>query len=67
MSEEISTPRSVPPVVEHQPAAECDLSDLRREVIESRNLVIKTDNLPRTCTPSSSRWAASRSSSRSGT
>ena len=45
MSEEISTPRSVPPVVEHQPAAECDLSDLRREVIESRNLVIKTDNL----------------------
>src|SRR5438128_5708433 len=45
MSEEISTPRSVPPVVEHQPAAERDFSDLRREVIESRNLVIKTDNL----------------------
>src|SRR5438105_5700491 len=45
MSEEISTPRSVPPVVEHPSAGERDLSDLRREVIESRNLVIKTDNL----------------------
>ena len=45
MSEEITAPRSVPPVVEHQSAGERDLSDLRREVIESRNLVIKTDNL----------------------
>jgi len=45
MSEEISAPRSVPPVVEHPTAGERDLSDLRREVIESRNLVIKTDNL----------------------
>jgi len=45
MSEEISAPRSVPPVVEHPTAPERDLSDLRREVIESRNLVIKTDNL----------------------
>ena len=45
MSEEITAPRSMPPVVEHQPAAERDLSELRREVIESRNLVIKTDNL----------------------
>src|SRR6267143_2468612 len=45
MSEEITAPRSVPPVVEHQTAGERDLSELRREVIESRNLVIKTDNL----------------------
>jgi tetratricopeptide (TPR) repeat protein len=45
MSEEITTPRSVPPVVEHAPPGERDLSELRREVIESRNLVIKTDNL----------------------
>ncbi|MFL5309192.1 MAG: tetratricopeptide repeat protein [Myxococcales bacterium] len=45
MSEEITAPRSVPPAVEHQAAAERDFSDLRREVIESRNLVIKTDNL----------------------
>jgi len=45
MSEEITAPRSVPPVVEHQSSGERDLSDLRREVIESRNLVIKTDNL----------------------
>ena len=45
MSEEITAPRSVPPVVEHQPSGERDFSDLRREVIESRNLVIKTDNL----------------------
>jgi tetratricopeptide (TPR) repeat protein len=45
MSDEITAPRSIPPAAEHQPAAERDLSDLRREVIESRNLVIKTDNL----------------------
>src|SRR5712675_2961898 len=45
MSEEMTAPRSVPPVVEHQSAGDRDLSDLRREVIESRNLVIKTDNL----------------------
>ena len=44
MSDEITTPRSIPPAAEH-PAPERDLSDLRREVIESRNLVIKTDNL----------------------
>jgi tetratricopeptide (TPR) repeat protein len=45
MSEEMSVPRSVPPAVEHASSGERDLSDLRREVIESRNLVIKTDNL----------------------
>src|SRR5207302_908562 len=45
MSEETAAPRSVPPVVEHPSAGDRDLSDLRREVIESRNLVIKTDNL----------------------
>ena len=44
MSDEITVPRSIPPPAEH-PAPERDLSDLRREVIESRNLVIKTDNL----------------------
>jgi len=44
MSEEITAPRSIPPAVEH-PGPERDLSELRREVIESRNLVIKTDNL----------------------
>ena len=44
MSDEMTAPRSTPPAVEHA-AAERDLSDLRREVIESRNLVIKTDNL----------------------
>ena len=45
MSEEMTAPRSVPPAVEHASSGERDLSDLRREVIESRNLVIKTDNL----------------------
>jgi tetratricopeptide (TPR) repeat protein len=45
MSDEITAPRSTPPAVEHPSAGERDLSDLRREVIESRNLVIKTDNL----------------------
>jgi tetratricopeptide (TPR) repeat protein len=43
MSEETTPPR---PAVSEPPAvAERDLSELRREVIESRNLVIKTDNL----------------------
>jgi len=45
MSEEMTPPRSVPPAVEHQSSGERDFSDLRREVIESRNLIIKTDNL----------------------
>jgi tetratricopeptide (TPR) repeat protein len=48
MSEETSTPRlSQPPAIE--PAASAgdvyDLASLRKEVIEARNLVIKTDNL----------------------
>jgi len=42
MSDETSTPRSIPP----DPAGQDgDISALRREVIEARNLVIKTDNL----------------------
>src|ERR1700693_443641 len=42
MSDETSSPRSVPP----EPAGQdSDISALRREVIEARNLVIKTDNL----------------------
>jgi tetratricopeptide (TPR) repeat protein len=44
MSEEIIPTRSTPPAVEHR-AGDRDLEILRREVIESRNLVIKTDNL----------------------
>ncbi len=42
MSDETSTPRSVPPEAAGQDG---DMSALRREVIEARNLVIKTDNL----------------------
>src|SRR4051812_41317733 len=42
MSDETSSPRSVPPEASGQDG---DISALRREVIEARNLVIKTDNL----------------------
>ena len=45
MSEEIIPTRSTPPAVEPHHLGERDLEILRREVIESRNLVIKTDNL----------------------
>jgi tetratricopeptide (TPR) repeat protein len=45
MSEEIGPVRSTPPAVEPHTPGERDLEILRREVIESRNLVIKTDNL----------------------
>ena len=43
MTEETSTPRSVPPPAEPQDAG--DFALLRKEVIEARNLIIKTDNL----------------------
>jgi tetratricopeptide (TPR) repeat protein len=43
MSDETSTPRSVPPP--EGVGQDGDISALRREVIEARNLVIKTDNL----------------------
>jgi len=42
MSDETSSPRSLPPPDAGQDG---DISALRREVIEARNLVIKTDNL----------------------
>src|SRR3954462_5869983 len=42
ISDETSSPRSVPPEASGQDG---DISALRREVIEARNLVIKTDNL----------------------
>src|SRR3954462_12942427 len=42
ISDETSTPRSVPPDL---PGQDGEISALRREVIEARNLVIKTDNL----------------------
>src|SRR5919108_5460603 len=45
MSEEIIPTRSTPPAVEPHPTGDRDLDALRREIIESRNLVIKTDNL----------------------
>jgi tetratricopeptide (TPR) repeat protein len=45
MSEEIIPTRSTPPAVEPHTPGDRDLEGLRREVIESRNLVIKTDNL----------------------
>src|SRR5438874_11104633 len=45
MSQEIIPTRSTPPPVEPHAAGDRDLEILRREVIESRNLVIKTDNL----------------------
>src|SRR5207248_1602726 len=46
MSEEITPSRPMPtPTSEVQPFHEQGFADLRREVIESRNLVIKTDNL----------------------
>ena len=44
MSEESTPPRPTP-TSEVQPHHEQGFADLRREVIESRNLVIKTDNL----------------------
>ncbi len=41
-----TTPSRPPPAVSEPPSVpDRDISDLRREVIESRNLVIKTDNL----------------------
>ena len=43
MAEETSTPRSFPPTSDHGDAS--DLALLRKEVIEARNLIIKTDNL----------------------
>jgi len=43
MSDETSAPRSVPPPEGAGPDG--DITALRREVIEARNLVIKTDNL----------------------
>jgi len=42
MSDETSSPRSVS---HPEPIQDGDLSSLRREVIEARNLIIKTDNL----------------------
>src|SRR5258708_19595292 len=42
MAEETSMTRSIPPPEGH---GEGDLSLLRKEVIEARNLIIKTDNL----------------------
>jgi tetratricopeptide (TPR) repeat protein len=45
MSEENVPTRSTPPSVEPHTPGERDLEGLRREVIESRNLVIKADNL----------------------
>jgi tetratricopeptide (TPR) repeat protein len=45
MSEEIIPTRSSPPAIEPHSSGDRDLDSLRREIIESRNLVIKTDNL----------------------
>src|SRR5881296_3449087 len=44
MTDETSSSRSVPPHVESA-GRDGDLSTLRKELIEARNLVIKTDNL----------------------
>lgn len=44
MPEETSAPRSVPPPAD-QASESGDISQLRKEVIETRNLIIKTDNL----------------------
>ena len=44
MTDETSSTRSVPPHVESA-GRDGDLSTLRKELIEARNLVIKTDNL----------------------
>src|SRR4051794_14203938 len=44
MSEEITTPRSVNPSSSSEVGADA-LGELRKEVVEARNLVIKTDNL----------------------
>ncbi len=43
MTEETSTPRSVPPPAEPPDAGEYAV--LRKEIVEARNLIIKTDNL----------------------
>jgi predicted negative regulator of RcsB-dependent stress response len=43
MTEETSTPRSVPPAAEPPDAGEYAV--LRKEIVEARNLIIKTDNL----------------------
>lgn len=43
MSEETSTPRSIPPAAEPQDRGE--YASLRKEVLEARNLIIKTDSL----------------------
>src|SRR5260221_1824502 len=43
MADETSTPRSVPPLAEPQDGGGIAL--LRKEVLEARNLIIKTDNL----------------------
>src|SRR5260370_28033040 len=43
MAEETSTSRSVPPLAESHDAGDMNL--LRKEVLEARNLIIKTDNL----------------------
>jgi len=43
MAEETNTSRSVPPIAEQSDAGEIAL--LRKEVLEARNLIIKTDNL----------------------
>jgi len=44
MPEETSSPRSIPPHAESM-GRDGDISTLRKELIEARNLVIKTDNL----------------------
>lgn len=45
-AEIISGPdRKMPMAVEHKPEMERELGEIRKEVIEARNLVIKTDNL----------------------
>jgi predicted negative regulator of RcsB-dependent stress response len=43
MAEETSTSRSVPPIAESHDGGDMNL--LRKEVLEARNLIIKTDNL----------------------
>jgi TolA-binding protein len=45
MSEETTAPRMGTPSVSEPPAAHNELSALRKEVVEARNLIIKTDNL----------------------
>src|SRR5437762_13532291 len=45
MNEESSTPRMGTSPVSEPPAATNELAALRKEVVEARNLIIKTDNL----------------------